>query len=299
MRRLLADPAMGWVLVLTAPAGRGLSADEIEAIAGRLGQGGVQPRRLGADAVEIACDDHPDLDALRAVIADIDVNAVPAQGRRKRLLIADMDSTIIPVECIDEVADFAGVKSQVAGITEKAMAGEIDFEGALKARLALMKGLPEKALAQVYAERIRLNPGARVLVRTMAANGAHTALVSGGFSYFTERVAAVAGFAEHRANRLLFEDGVLSGSVVEPILGQAAKLEALTQFTTKLGIGADDVLAVGDGANDISMVEAAGRGVAYHGKPALEDKANALIRHSDLTALLYLQGYTDDELHRN
>ena len=287
---------MGWVLVLTAPTGRGLSGGEIDAIADMLWKGGAQPRRLGADAVEIACDDHPDLDALRLLITDIDVNAVPVQGRRKRVLIADMDSTMIPVECIDEVADFAGFKSQVAGITEKAMAGEIDFEDALKARLALLRGLPEQALAQIYAERIRLNPGARVLVRTMAANGAYTALVSGGFSYFTERVAAAAGFAEHRANHLLFKNGVLSGSVVEPILGQAAKLEALTQITTELGVGANDVLAVGDGANDISMVEAAGLGVAYHAKPALEYKANALIRHSDLTALLYLQGYSDDEL---
>ena len=211
------------------------------------------------------------------------------------MLIADMDSTMIPVECIDEIADFAGVKPQVAEITERAMAGEIDFEGALRARLALIRGLPEQALAQVFGERISLNPGARVLVRTMAANGAHTALVSGGFSYFTERVAAAAGFAEHRANRLLFVDGALSGAVSEPILGRAAKLQALTEIAAQHGIGPDMAMAVGDGANDISMIEAAGLGVAYHAKPALEDKADAVIRHSDLTALLHLQGYSEDQ----
>jgi phosphoserine phosphatase len=262
-------------------------------------QGGSPSRRLGAAAAEIICDRRLNLDALRAAHRGIDVNAVPAEGRRKRILIADMDSTMIPVECIDEVADYAGVKPQVADITERAMAGEIDFEGALRARLALIRGLPEQALSQVYAERIRLNPGARVLVRTMAVNGAHTALVSGGFTFFTERVAAAAGFAEHRANHLLFKNRALSGAVAEPILGRAAKLEALTQIARDLGVGADAALAVGDGANDISMVEAAGLGVAYHAKPALEDKANAVIKHSDLTALLHLQGYSDDEFYRN
>lgn len=295
---------MGWVLVLTAPAGRGLSGDEVTAIAAGLGQGGsgrgrVEPRRLGAAAAEIACDRRPDLDALRASHPGIDVNAVPAQRRRKRILIADMDSTMIPVECIDEVADFAAVKPQVAAITERAMAGELDFEGALRARLALIRGLPESTLAQVFAERIRLNPGARVLVRTMAANGAHTALVSGGFTFFTERVAAAAGFAEHRANRLLFENGALSGAVAEPILGRVAKLEALAEIAGRVGVGTGAALAVGDGANDISMVEAAGLGVAYHAKPALEGKAVAVIRHSDLTALLYLQGYCEGEFRRD
>jgi phosphoserine phosphatase len=290
---------MGWVLVVTAPAGRGLSGDEVAAVAAGLGRDGVAPRRLGAAAAEIACQRHPDLDALRATHPGIDVNAVPAEGRRKRILIADMDSTMIPVECIDEVADFAGVKPQVAAITKRAMAGELDFEGALRARLALIRGLPQSALVQVFAERIRLNPGARVLVRTMAANGAHTALVSGGFSFFTERVAAAAGFAEHRANHLLFENGALSGAVAEPILGRAAKLEALAEIAGRLGVGTGTALAVGDGANDISMVEAAGLGVAYHAKPALEGKASAVIRHSDLTALLFLQGYCEAEFSRD
>lgn len=290
---------MKWVAVLTAPASRGLSGEDVAAIAGCLGQARQEPRRLGRVAAEIACEQHPDLATMRAAHPGIDINAVPAEHRRKRILVADMDSTIIPVECIDEIADFAGVKSQVAGITERAMAGEIDFEGALLARLALIKGLPESALAQVFAERITLNPGARILVRTMAANGAHTALVSGGFTYFTERVAAAAGFAEHRANRLMFEAGALSGGVSEPILGRAAKLEALIEFTTRIRVGTEAALAVGDGANDISMVEAAGLGVAFHAKPALEDKADAVIRYSDLTALLHLQGYSENDFRRD
>jgi phosphoserine phosphatase len=290
---------MHWALVLTAPARWGLSVDDVAAIAGELGQDGSEPRRLGAAAAEIACENRPDLEDLRAAHSGIDINAVPTSGRRKRILIADMDSTMIPVECMDEIADFAGVKSQVAEITERAMAGEIDFEGALHARLALIKGLPERALAQVFAERINLNSGARVLVRTMAANGAHTALVSGGFTYFSERVAAAAGFAEHRANRLLFEGGALSGKVTEPILGRAAKHQALIEIAGQLDAGTDAALAVGDGANDISMVEAAGLGVAYHAKPTLEDEADAVIRYSDLTALLHLQGYSEDEFHQD
>jgi phosphoserine phosphatase len=290
---------MGWVLVLTAARERGLSEAELASAAAVLGHGTSPPRRLGAAGGEIACDHPPDLDSLSAALPGVDVNAVPAAGRRKRILIADMDSTIVPVECIDEIADFAGVKPQVAEITERAMAGELDFEGALRARLALVRGLPEDALARVFAERIRLNPGARVLARTMAANGAHTTLVSGGFTYFTERVAAAAGFAEHRANRLLFEGGRLSGGVAEPILGRAAKLEALTGVARRLGVRTEAAMAVGDGANDISMVEAAGLGVAYHPKPALAARADAVIRHSDLTALLHLQGYAEADFCRD
>ncbi len=289
---------MAQVLVLTAPAGRGLSDADIATVAEAAGQGG-EPRRLGAAAAELSCDGAPDLAAGRAALPGVDVNAVSAEGRRKRILIADMDSTIIPVECIDEIADFAGVKLQVAAITERAMAGELDFEGALRARLALMKGLPQEALARVYAERISLNPGARALVRTMAANGAHTALVSGGFSYFTERVAAAAGFSENRANRLLIEDGALSGKAQEPILGRAAKLEALNGIAAAMGLHPRDAIAVGDGANDLAMIEAAGLGVAYRAKPVVAARAAAEIRHADLTALLHLQGYAETEFVRN
>ena len=225
----------------------------------------------------------------------IDLNAVPAEGRRKRMLIADMDSTIIAVECIDELADFAGLKPQVAAITEAAMKGELDFEAALIARVALLKGLPASVLGRCYAERVRLNPGARTLARTMAAQGAATALVSGGFTFFSERVAAAAGFARHQANRLEARDGVLTGEVARPILGRAAKLAALRAIAAEAGIGPEAALAVGDGANDADMVEAAGLGVAYHAKPALEAVADARLRHSDLTALLALQGIPQAE----
>jgi phosphoserine phosphatase len=177
------------------------------------------------------------------------------------------------------------------------MAGELDFAGAVRARLELMQGLPESALEQVFAERIRLNPGARTLVRSMAARGAHTALVSGGFSFFTQRVAAAAGFAEHRANHLIFEAGRLAG-VAEPILGRAAKLAALEEIAARLGLTPADAIAVGDGANDLAMVEAAGLGVAYRAKPGLEARADAVIRRADLTALLYLQGYAEAEFQR-
>ena len=225
----------------------------------------------------------------------IDVNRVPAAGRRKRMLIADMDSTIIGVECIDELADFAGLKAEVAAITEAAMRGELDFEAALIGRVALLKGLPATVLERCYAERVRLNPGARTLVRTMAAGGAETALVSGGFTYFSERVARDAGFGRTQANVLEIADGVLTGEVGRPILGREAKLAALQAFATESGLDAEEVLAVGDGANDADMVRAAGLGVAYHAKPALAAVANARLVHSDLTALLALQGIGANE----
>ena len=206
-----------------------------------------------------------------------------------------MDSTIIGVECIDELADFAGVKPQVAAITEAAMRGELDFEGALLARVALLKGLPEAVLPRCYDERVRLNPGARTLVRTMAGLCAATALVSGGFGFFTERVAAEAGFARHQANRLVVAGGRLTGEVARPILGREAKLQALDALAAEAGVGREAVLAVGDGANDIDMVRAAGLGVAYRAKPALASAAAARIVHSDLTALLALQGIARPE----
>jgi phosphoserine phosphatase len=243
-------------------------------------------RRLAATALEVPVTAIPD----RFAVDGLDVNLVPAAGRRKRLLLADMDSTIISVECIDELADFAGVKAEVAAITERAMQGELDFEGALIARVALLRGLPESVLARCYAERVHLNPGARILVRTMAALGAETALVSGGFTFFSARVAEAAGFSSNAANRLVVADGVLTGEVARPILGREAKLAALQSRATALGIGPDAVLAVGDGANDSAMVSAAGLGVAYRAKPALAAIADARIEHSDLTALLALQG---------
>ena len=275
------------VLVLTAAAG---VSDAAAAEAARAVGG--SPRRLAPGAVEVAL--AGGLPAGFAV-EGCDANLVPAAGRRKRLLIADMDSTIIGVECIDELADFAGLKAEVAAITEAAMRGELDFEAALVARVALLKGLPARVLERCYAERVRLNPGARTLVRTMAALGAETALVSGGFTFFTERVAAEAGFARHQANTLLVADGVLTGEVARPILGREAKLAALRELAAAAGIGAAEALAVGDGANDRDMVEAAGLGVAYRAKPALAAVADARLERSDLTALLALQGIPASE----
>lgn len=215
----------------------------------------------------------------------------PAEGRRKRLLIADMDSTIINVECLDELADFAGVKAQVSEITERAMRGELAFDGALRERVGMLKGLGLHALQQTYDERVRLNPGARTLVRTMAAHGARCVLVSGGFTFFTSRVAEAAGFHDNRANTLVDADGALTGQVGDPILGREAKLTALLEETAALGVTSAEALAVGDGANDLAMIEAAGLGVAYRAKPIVAAQADAKVDHADLTALLYFQGY--------
>jgi phosphoserine phosphatase len=282
------------VLVLTAAAG--VADDAAARVAAEMQAAGLAPeapRRLAASAIEIGFSGEGDPRPFAGEA--VDANVVPSEGRRKRLLIADMDSTIIGVECIDELADFAGVKPQVSAITEAAMRGELDFEGALRARVALLEGLPEAVLEECYAERVKLNPGARILVQTMAGLGADTALVSGGFEFFTERVAAAAGFGRHRANRLLAAEGRLTGTVGDPILGRAAKLEALRTITAAGGYGAEAVLAVGDGANDLDMVVAAGLGVAYHAKPALKMAAGATLDRSDLTALLALQGVPETE----
>lgn len=282
------------VLVLTAAAG--VAAETAARVAAEMEAAGLDPeapRRLAGSAIEIAFSGEGDPRPFAG--EGVDANVVPAEGRRKRLLIADMDSTIIGVECIDELADFAGVKPQVSAITEAAMRGELDFEGALRARVALLEGLPEAVLEECYAERVKLNPGARVLVLTMVGLGADTALVSGGFEFFTERVAAAAGFGRHRANRLLVAEGRLTGTVADPILGRAAKLEALRAITGTGGYGPEAVLAVGDGANDLDMVVAAGLGVAYHAKPALKVAAGAALDWSDLTALLALQGVPETE----
>ncbi|MEM7500175.1 MAG: phosphoserine phosphatase SerB [Pseudomonadota bacterium] len=288
----------GWVVVLTAAAERGLSDAEVDAAVAALGLEDWPSRRLGPAAAEIASPFRPDFEGQgRAdILPMVDINAVPLEARRKRLLIADMDSTIIAVECIDELADLAGVGAEVAGITERAMAGELDFEDALTERVALLKGAETALLERVFAERIALNPGAGMLVRTMAAHGAHTMLVSGGFTFFTERVAARAGFAEHRANTLEIEGALLTGRVVPPILGRAAKQAALEEALAARDLGAAAALAVGDGANDLAMVESAGLGVAFRAKPALANAADARIVHAGLEALLALQGYASDEI---
>lgn len=218
----------------------------------------------------------------------------PAGNRRKRMLIADMDSTIIGQECLDELAELKGIKQEVATLTERAMRGELDFESALRERIALLRGLTEDEIRRVLEERITLNEGAATLVRTMAAHGAHTVLVSGGFTFFTERVAEWAGFAAHRANRFLWEDGRLAGAA-EPILGRKAKLTALEEEAAAHGLSPADVIAVGDGANDLAMLKAAGLGVAWRAKPVVAAEADAQVNHTALTTLLFFQGYRRSE----
>lgn len=236
-------------------------------------------------------------EAAEAALQDraVDVCVQPWNGRKKKLLVADMDSTIINVECLDELADFAGLKPHIAAITERAMRGELEFETALRERVALLRGLSTTALQRTYDERVRLNPGARSLVRTMAANGARCALVSGGFTFFTRRVAAAAGFHLDRANTLNEADGKLTGDVGEPILGREAKLQSLLGEAAALELPLSETLAVGDGANDLAMIEVAGLGVAYRAKPIVAAQANAKVDHADLTALLYFQGYRESD----
>ncbi|MBA3909616.1 MAG: phosphoserine phosphatase SerB [Rhodobacter sp.] len=225
----------------------------------------------------------------------VDMVVQPAEGRKKRLLIADMDSTMIRQECIDELADEAGVGAHVADITARAMNGDLDFEGALRERVGLLKGLPEHTIAQVLRDRITLMPGGTVLLATMKANGAYAALVSGGFTAFTSAVAGWLGFDETRANTLGIEGGALTGKVAEPILGKEAKLDALCEITARLGVTPAEAIAVGDGANDLPMLRAAGTGVALHAKPRVQAECDIRINHGDLTALLYLQGYSRGE----
>jgi phosphoserine phosphatase len=228
--------------------------------------------------------------------AAVDVIVQRAQGRRKKLLLADMDSTMIGQESIDELAAETGKRAQVAAITGRAMRGEIAFEPALRERVALLKGLDRATVLDVIANRITLTPGGRVLVQTMRANGAHTVLVSGGFSVFTSVIAERTGFHEHQANELLFgEDGRLSGLVAAPVLGKDAKRAALEQLRDKHGLSIAETLAVGDGANDLAMLEAAGLGVAFHAKPKVTAAAHARIDHGDLTALLYAQGFRRED----
>jgi phosphoserine phosphatase len=225
----------------------------------------------------------------------IDIVVQPRIDRRKKLFLADMDSTMIGQECIDELADFAGLKAHVAAITERAMRGEIAFEPALCERVALLKGLPVNVVDEVLKQRIKPTPGGRELVMTMRAHGAYTCLISGGFTLFTNQVAAMIGFHENRANELKVADGKLTGEVTEPVLGRAAKLATLLELREAFDLDNLDTLVVGDGANDLGMIEAAGLGVAYHAKPAVAAAAAARIDHGDLTALLYAQGYRREE----
>lgn len=252
----------------------------------------------------IACDLYFEADkgttfakGLRKKFADtkLDFAIQPDEGRRKMLLVADMDSTIIQQECIDELAAELGLKDKISEITERAMRGEIEFEPALRERVGLLTGLPLTALENVYKNRITETPGGRVLTTTMRAHGATCALVSGGFTFFTERVANAVGFNLNRANTLIFADDKLTGTVGEPILGRQAKIDTLVELRTELKLPDSATLAVGDGANDLGMIEQAGLGVAFHAKPVVAKAADARIDHADLTALLYLQGYGINE----
>lgn len=296
---------MKTVLTVIAASDKGkLTQALVNDIAKALEGAGAQVLAQDWLAADIACDiifsklePAAAEDAARAVIGELPIDCVAqdTDGRQKQLLISDMDSTIITIECIDEIADFAGVKEQVAGITERAMRGELDFIAALRERVGLLKGLEAAVLQQVYDKRVKFMPGARELVQTMRANGAYTILVSGGFDFFTSRVQEAIGFHDNSANQLEISEGKLTGKVLEPILDKHAKLATLMQVSGEKNISLSQSLAVGDGANDLPMIMAAGLGAAYHAKPVVQQSARARINHCDLTALLYIQGYRQEE----
>jgi len=282
--------------LISAPQRRAVTDTLAARVADELPQARVGAWLDPGTAIDIVFDDPPDkpgvtagllkklTNQVRSVIgaAPVDVVVQPQDGRRKKLLVADMDSTMIGQECIDELADFAGFKDRVAAITERAMRGEIAFAPALRERVALLRGLPVSTIDKVIAERIRPNPGAAVLVKTMRAHGAYTCVVTGGFTAFMAPLAAAIGFHEYRANTLLTDSaGRLSGEVAEPVLGREAKRDTLLALRDHLRLQPQDTLAVGDGANDVPMIEAAGLGVAYHGKPVLREAAHARIDHGD------------------
>ena len=275
---------MDSVLVLIAASGSGAITSEMATrLSGKwLAEG---------EALEVSSEREAEVRKLSAGLP-IDINLVPIANRRKKLLLADMDSTMIQQECIDELGVVAGVGDYIKAVTARSMRGEIDFEEALKERVALLKDLPETVIQQVIDTRLTFMPGGKVLLATMKKHGAYTALISGGFTAFTSHVSQALGFHENRANTLLVSDGRLTGKVGMPILGKDAKVESLLRICSVHGLSQTDVLAVGDGANDIPMLQAAGMGVALHAKPKVQEQAGFVVNHGDLTALLYLQGYS-------
>ena len=294
--------AESYALVFVAPRDNKPAYREALMLLGRV----ALARRLPPPAVlsgwESAEWIYPDVDGeLRqeaaAAVAELPVDwaLVAVDGRRKKLLVADMDSTIIDVECLDELADFAGIKPEIAAITERAMKGELAFEPALKQRVEKLKGLPVELLERTYEERVRLSPGAATLARTMAAHGARCVLVSGGFDFFTSRVAQAAGFHANRANVLVDDGKALTGEVMAPILGRRAKCETLHSEASALAISPDAAAAIGDGANDLDMIKAAGLGIAYRAKPIVAAQAHARIEHTTLETALFFQGYRRGE----
>ena len=286
------------MLIATLIAAEKLNAGDISAARDALAQAGghageplwLEPG-LAADLAVAGIDRTTARAALEGLIEKTDVVVQPSAKRRKKLIVADMDSTMITIECIDELADYAGIKAQVAEVTEAAMRGELDFVGALDARVNLLKGLEEAVIDRCHAERVVIMPGARALIRTMKEFGARAVLVSGGFTVFADWVAAEIGFDRALSNTLGIEQGILTGTVARPVIDSAVKRETLIAEAAGAGLSLEQTLAVGDGANDVPMIEAAGLGIAYHAKPKTAAAADARIVHNDLTALLYAQGY--------
>jgi phosphoserine phosphatase len=290
------------VATLIANPSQPAVTDEIIAMAaqalGHETERSVLARGIAADLIFPESTEAKSVEAdLRQALAGqpIDIVMQPIEHRRKRLFLADMDSTMIGQECIDELADYVGLKSEVSEITERAMRGEIAFEPALRERVALLKNLPVSVVDEIIAKRITLTPGGQALVQTMRAKGAYTCLVSGGFTLFTGPIGATIRFHEDRSNRLIVDGGKLAGSVEEPILGREAKLATLVELRQRFGLAPQETMAVGDGANDLAMLGEAGLGVAYRAKPAVAAAAHARIDHADLSALLYAQGYRTED----